>query len=60
MTVSLPGKEAKTDIKLTQRPDLLFDVFIADDGDFELVNSFDTSLQMSIFCERRATSSEVP
>lgn len=59
MTTSLPGKEAMTDVKLVQTPDLIFDFPIADDGDFELVDSFDTSLQMSIFCERRASSSEV-
>lgn len=36
----------------------LYDLSITE-GQFDLVDNFDTSLQMSIYCERRADSSEV-
>ena len=48
------------DLRLTQDSQSTFDIGIADNGDFDMVEGFDTSLQMSIFAERRASSSEVP
>lgn len=49
------------DLKLARKKELgnLYDISFAN-GDFEMVNNFDTSLQMSIYCERRADPSEVP
>jgi phage gp46-like protein len=48
------------DLKVRRKPELggIYDLSIVD-GEFELVNNFDTSLQMSVYCERRADSSEV-
>jgi len=37
-----------------------FDFNIDSNGDIETENFFDTAILMSIFCERRATASEVP
>ena len=37
---------------------LLFDIALAEDGDLLTVNSFDTALKMSLFCERRASAAE--
>lgn len=37
-----------------------FDLQIGDDGDIVTADFFDTAILMSIFCERRATPSEVP
>lgn len=37
-----------------------FDMQIADNGDILTDDFFDTALLMSIYCERRATASEVP
>ena len=37
---------------------LLFDISLDDNGDLLTVNSFDTALKMSLFCERRATEAE--
>jgi len=37
-----------------------FDFNIDSNGDIETENFFDTALLVSIFCERRATASEVP
>ena len=37
-----------------------FDFNIGSNGDIETENFFDTAILMSIFCERRATASEVP
>lgn len=36
-----------------------WDLTIGDDSDFEKVNSFDTAILLSLFCERRASESEV-
>lgn len=47
------------DIKLTQDATGLFDVSFAN-GDFETVDSFDTSLQVSLFADARASASQVP
>lgn len=48
------------DLKLAKKKALagLYDLNIVN-GELELVNNFDTSLQMSVFCERRADGSEV-
>ena len=48
------------DIKLARKPELgnKYDIEIVNE-ELELVNNFDTSLQMSVYCERRADSSEV-
>lgn len=51
------------DIDFSQRFDIgdgtfLFDIALGDDGDLLTVNSFNTALQMSLFCERRASGAE--
>ena len=51
------------DIDFSQRFDagdgnLLFDIALGDDGDLLTVDSFDTALQMSLFCQRRASAAE--
>lgn len=38
----------------------VYDFNITDEGDIEMENFFDTAILMSIFCERRATASEMP
>lgn len=48
------------DIQLTQDSQNTFDIGFASNGDFDMVEGFDTSLRMSIFAERRASESEVP
>ena len=49
------------DVKLTRtEPDCFYDLTLDDDGDFQKVNSFETALLLSIFCERRASVTEVP
>lgn len=47
------------DLAITQDNDGVFDLQI-DDGDFISTNSFNTSILMTVFCEQRANSSEVP
>jgi phage gp46-like protein len=37
-----------------------YDFQLTDDGDIATVDAFDTALLMSLFCERRATESEIP
>lgn len=37
-----------------------YDFQIDDDGDIKTIDSFETALLMSLFCERRAQASEVP
>ena len=48
------------DLKLTRKKELgnIYDISIVD-GQLELTDNFDTNLQMSVYCERRADSSEV-
>lgn len=46
------------DVKLTDNG-TYYDLTIGDDGDFERVNSFDTAILLSLYCERRASESEV-
>lgn len=48
------------DFKLARKKELgyLYDLSITN-GELDLVNNFDTCLQMIIYCERRADSSEV-
>lgn len=48
-----------TDIQLQNNGDY-YDLAIGSDGDFVKTNSFDTALLLSIFCERRASETEVP
>ncbi len=43
------------DAKLTDN-----DISFAPNGDFELLNSFDTSLEVSLFADARASKDEVP
>ena len=50
----------KIDIRLTQDSQNIFDINFDSTGDFDMVEGFDTSLQVSIFAERRAAESEVP
>lgn len=38
----------------------LYDFQLDDNGDIKTADMFDTAVLMSIFCERRASSSEVP
>lgn len=49
------------DLKLARKKELgkMYDLFIDPFGQLETINNFDTSLQMSVYCERRADSSEV-
>lgn len=47
------------DLKLTADENGIYDIGIADNGDLEMIDGFDTALLMSIFCERRADASEV-
>lgn len=48
------------DLKVSRQTDLsgLYDLDIVN-GELALVNNFDTALQMSVYCERRADASEV-
>jgi phage gp46-like protein len=48
------------DLALAKDTQGTFDISFASNGDFTLVDGFDTSIQMSILCERRADPSEVP
>lgn len=47
------------DLKLDKNDDFGYDISFNENGDFNLVEGFSTALQMSIYCERRALSSEV-
>lgn len=47
------------DLKLERENDL-YDLQLNENGDFKLVQGFDTSLAVSLFGERRANASEVP
>lgn len=47
------------DVKLKKKGKQ-YNPVIGSDGDFEIESLFDTALLMSIFCERRASASEVP
>lgn len=49
-----------TDVALSVVPAGYYDIAIGADGDIEKTDSFDTALLLSIFCERRASESEVP
>ena len=44
------------DLAFIQDSDGIFDLAIADNGDFETVDGFDTAISMSILCERRASA----
>lgn len=48
------------DLKLQEDVNGLYDISFTASGDFEMVKGFDTSLQISIFGEKRASASEVP
>ena len=58
MTTSIPG----TDAVMTKdaRVAGIYDFSLTDDGDILTADFFDTAILMSLFCERRAASSEVP
>lgn len=47
------------DVVLTKNADGIFDISIDEEGDIETADAFDTLILMSLFCERRASSSEV-
>lgn len=49
----------KIDIDISKDSSGIFDIAVADNGDLVTTEGFDTALKMSIFCERRASSSEV-
>ncbi len=53
------GAEETHDVKLRQDDDLAFDIHIAEDGDFELEDSFDTSIIHSLFVDGRANQSDI-
>lgn len=60
-----PAPKDFIDIDFSQRFDVgngdcLFDIALGEDGDLLTVNSFDTALKMSLFCERRASAGEEP
>ena len=48
------------DVLMEKNDDCLYDLVIGDDGDFEKLNSFWTAILLSVFCERRASPSEMP
>lgn len=48
------------DIALVQDEFGKFDISFSENGDFALTKGFDTAINMSIYCERRATAAEVP
>ena len=47
------------DVKCVERSDGFYDIEFGEDGDFELDNTFETAINMSLWCERRASQSEV-
>lgn len=49
-----------TDIQFDPSPNGYLDLTLDDSGDLTKLNSFDTAIQLSIFCERRASETEVP
>jgi phage gp46-like protein len=46
------------DLKLTKDSDGIYDINIADNGDFELVDDFSTAIDMSILTDKRADDSQ--
>lgn len=52
-------KNPGIDLKLTKLDSGIYDLSISDDGDLSGTDSFDTAILMSVFCERRASDSEV-
>lgn len=57
----VPDIETGLDIKLTYDPNnFIYDINFRSDGDFELLNNFDTAIQMSLLTDKRAEASEVP
>lgn len=48
------------DIKLTQTNNNYYDFNFGDDGDFQTVDNFDTSILLSLYTDKRASSFEVP
>jgi phage gp46-like protein len=48
------------DLKLIRDQQFLYDLLIKSNGDLDVVDSFDTSLTVSLLGERRADASEVP
>ena len=59
------SKADAVDLKLVKNKTIaadndLWDLEIANDGDLSLEYGFDTNLILSLFCERRASSYEVP
>ena len=47
------------DIKLKKNNQDYYDISFNDDGDFEQVDNFDTSILLSLYTDKRADSSEV-
>lgn len=59
----VPPPKDFIDIDFSQRFDagdgtFLFDIALGEDGDLLTVNNFNTALNMSLFCERRASAAE--
>lgn len=50
----------KIDIAFRKDSEDIYDIDIGDDGDLAACYGFETALQMSLLCERRADASEVP
>lgn len=50
---------SEIDFQLLRNDAGIFDMVI-EDGDFKIIDAFDTAIFMSIFCERRADASEQP
>lgn len=48
------------DLRLSKEKNKPYDIGLKANGDLDTVDSFDTSLAVSLFAERRADSSEVP
>jgi phage gp46-like protein len=48
------------DFRLSKNTNGIYDISFNDSGDIQGLNSFDTAILMTVFCERRAESSEVP
>lgn len=60
MTRPIPS-DVKVDIALTKKPgDLVWDIYIGDDGDLVPTYGFETTIIMQTLCERRAGDSDIP
>lgn len=52
--------DERIDIAIEKDDDGIYDIRIGPDGDFVTTAGFNTSILMSLFCERRASEDDVP